>query len=323
MASFLKASLSSVGAGPLSQGCGSSGARWHAKVVWMKYLMLPARYGYFLLCASLLLVLAGPAKAEPAVSGWSQGAKSAIRLLSGGPGASDTLRAGLEFSLAKGYKTYWRSPGDSGIPPRFDWSGSENVAGITVNWPAPVRFGDESNSSIGYIADVILPLSVRPANPAKPVRLVLRLEYAVCEKMCIPVAGEASLTLAPEPTVETARILASKEHVPASTEKHRDKAPSIADTTILHGPAGQATLQFTVTVPEAGRIDDIFIEGPDMWSFGKPEFKPAGDGRMVATVEVTDRPKSVAGPIPVVVTITGTPFAMEAHLEVDMTRQRP
>ena len=60
------------------------------------------------------------------------------------------LRAGIELRLAPGWKTYWRYPGDSGIPPRFDFAKSRNVKSVTVRWPAPQRLTDESGTSIGY-----------------------------------------------------------------------------------------------------------------------------------------------------------------------------
>jgi DsbC/DsbD-like thiol-disulfide interchange protein len=56
---------------------------------------------------------------------------------------------GIQIHLDPGYKTYWREPGDSGLPPVFDWQGSENVATVDVRWPVPVRFADGSGSSIG------------------------------------------------------------------------------------------------------------------------------------------------------------------------------
>ncbi len=65
-----------------------------------------------------------------------------MRLVAGSAGGADrtSLRAGIELRLATGWKTYWRYPGDSGVPPRFDFSKSTNVKSVTVRWPAPHRF---------------------------------------------------------------------------------------------------------------------------------------------------------------------------------------
>ena len=78
------------------------------------------------------------ARADDA-SPWDKDLYSASRLIAGTVqqerGAS-SFRAGIELTLQPGWKTYWRYPGDSGIPPRFDFSGSTNVQSATVAWPA-------------------------------------------------------------------------------------------------------------------------------------------------------------------------------------------
>ena len=68
--------------------------------------------------------------------GWVQGLHSRARLLSGDRKGGEWL-AGIEIALDPGFKTYWRNPGESGLPPRFDWSGSENVKSVDIRWPAP------------------------------------------------------------------------------------------------------------------------------------------------------------------------------------------
>src|ERR1700730_2196242 len=122
-------------------------------------------------------------------------ARSAIRLVAGSPASRAPMRAGIELRLAAGWKTYWRYPGDSGVPPRFDFSKSTNVKSVTVQWPAPPRFTDETGGSIGYNRGVLLPLEIVPAKPAQPVTLRVAVDYAICEKICIPAAGSAALGL--------------------------------------------------------------------------------------------------------------------------------
>lgn len=103
--------------------------------------------------------------------------------------------AGLRIRLAEGWKTYWRSPGEAGIPPRFDWSGSTNVAALGVVWPHPKAFTLNGLTSIGYTGDVILPIEVTPRDAAAPVRLRLGLEIGVCEDVCIPAVGTFGIEL--------------------------------------------------------------------------------------------------------------------------------
>src|ERR1700746_344681 len=84
--------------------------------------------------------LANEARAQDACRG-QPGGHSALRLLAGSRSGS-VLLGGIAMQLEPGWKTYWRSPGDSGVPPRFDFSKSDNVEAVTVLWPAPKKFDD-------------------------------------------------------------------------------------------------------------------------------------------------------------------------------------
>ena len=145
------------------------------------------------LAAALALLLTGaPAHAADSFStDWAQGAKSQARLIAAGGGL-----AGFEIALAPGAITYWRDPGDSGLPPTLDFSGSENVAGVEALFPAPKRIKEaDGGEAFGYDGAVIFPLRVKPRDPAKPVRLALNADFAVCEKVCLPAKARLSLTL--------------------------------------------------------------------------------------------------------------------------------
>ena len=129
------------------------------------------------------------------MSPWDDDLQSSVRLIAArtkGEGAGRIHRAGIEIRLSSGWKTYWRYPGDSGVPPAFDFSKSENVKSATVLFPAPIRFPDGAGGhSVGYKAGVVLPVHVVPGDPAKPVMLRLKLDYAVCEKLCVPAEAKA------------------------------------------------------------------------------------------------------------------------------------
>src|ERR1700676_3007373 len=74
-------------------------------------------------------------------SPWQRDAHSAVRLLAGSRSGA-VLLGGIAVQLQPGWHTYWRTPGDSGVPPRFDFSKSENVDAVTVMWPAATQFDD-------------------------------------------------------------------------------------------------------------------------------------------------------------------------------------
>src|SRR5262249_59011814 len=105
-------------------------------------------------------------------------ARSAARLIAGARAAGVVLRAGIEIRLKAGWHTYWRYPGDAGVPPQFDFKQSQNVKQVVVLWPAPQRLSEDGGTSIGYINNLILPLRIAPVDRGKPVALRLKLNYA-------------------------------------------------------------------------------------------------------------------------------------------------
>ena len=139
--------------------------------------------------------LGSPARAE--TGAWAESAHAKARLVAAVPatGASATVPLGLEIVLDPGWKTYWRSPGEGGLPPRFEWRGSVNLAGIEVAWPAPKRFEIGGMESVGYSDRVILPLEARLARPGEPLAVKLALRYAVCREICMLVDADLALDL--------------------------------------------------------------------------------------------------------------------------------
>src|SRR6202049_1586446 len=126
--------------------------------------------------------LAAEASAQDS-SPWQRDGHSAVRLLAGSRSGS-VLLGGIGFQLQPGWKTYWRTPGDSGVPPRFDFSKSDNVEAVTVLWPAPTKFDDGAGGhSLGYHDQIVLPLRIVAKAAHKPVTLRAEINYAVWEKM--------------------------------------------------------------------------------------------------------------------------------------------
>ncbi len=205
-------------------------------------------------------------------SSWDGDARSAVRLVAGGVAGSsaDVLRAGVEIRLAAGWKTYWRYPGDSGVPPAFDFSKSENVKSVAVQWPAPHRFTDDGGTSIGYKVGVTLPLHVVPENPKRPVTLRLALDYAVCEKLCIPAKGAARVDLARQATPYDGMIAAAEAQVPRPSRLGEASPFGIA---AVRREAGGSHPRVVVDVmaPAAAPLD-LIVEGPtEDWALPLPE----------------------------------------------------
>ena len=216
-------------------------------------------------------------------SGWDQEPHTAARLIAGAAmkDADATLiRAGVEIKLDPGWHTYWRDPGDSGVPPAFDFSGSGNVKMATVQWPAPMRFPDGAGGqSIGYVDHVILPVVVAPSDAAKQSSLVLKLDYAICNNLCIPAEAKLQLALdghgAEDVTIEKAEV-----RVPRRVELGPNTG-SRTGLAILGVHREPGTPHDRVVIHIAAPIGvpvELFVEGPTPdWSLPQPQ-SSGGEG---------------------------------------------
>src|SRR5262245_29061072 len=149
-----------------------------------------------LLVSALLPWTSGAVVAANDVTSWDGDARSAARLVAGSQRAADgALRAGLEIRLKAGWHTYWRYPGDAGVPPKFDFASSQNLKRAEVLWPVPQRLVEAGGTTLGYSSDVIFPVRLEPVDAKKPVVLRVKLDYAICEKLCVPAEAMVELTL--------------------------------------------------------------------------------------------------------------------------------
>lgn len=261
--------------------------------------------------AALLLATLHPATPVDAggASDWSADHASRARLVAGPVEADGARWAGVEIAMDAGYKTYWRTPGDSGIPPELDWSASTNVADIEVEWPAPERFEDAFGAYFGYLEHVVWPVRVIPEDPGAPVVLALDLLYGVCKDICIPAQGSAALELPAEPIASDPTVVRAREAVPvavAAGEAHAGLA--------IHGvePRDAHTLAVRVEAPAGARL---FAEGPDHSWFLAPQAEMGPDGTFA--VEIAHAPRDAQGPVPVRLTLVADGAAIETLVEVE------
>ncbi len=106
-----------------------------------------------------------------------------------------TRMIALRLTLADGWKTYWRSPGDAGIPPEFDWAGSTNVKAVAFHWPVPDVFETNGMETIGYHRELVLPIEVTPADPSRPIHIRSEVDMGVCRDICVPTTATLSADL--------------------------------------------------------------------------------------------------------------------------------
>ncbi len=266
------------------------------------------------LAATAALAFAAPARAADA-SLWADDSRSSVRLIAGTNSSSDTrLRAGVEIKLQPGWKTYWRYPGDSGVPPRFDFSGSDNVLRARVVYPAPHLFTDETGNSLGYKAGVIFPIQITPKQPGKPVTLKLKIDYAVCEKLCIPAEGKTELTFATGDSTNDAALVAAEAMVP--------KPVSATEAGLSARRVTNAAKPLVdVDLPASGKPTALFVEGPSAeWALPIPmAAQGAPAGRLHFGFELDGLPPGVdpKAPFELTFTVVEGDHAIEVKTHLD------
>lgn len=230
-----------------------------------------------LVSAWLVAVLAWPASPATAATGPIAGDDAVrARLLTAvdATGSLPSITAGFEVFLGDGWKTYWRSPGDAGLPPQLDWAASENVADVTMEWPAPARFSQFGVETIGYDADTVFPLDVTVATPGQPVLLRATADLLVCSTICVPRTIELALDLPAGPA-------AIDEGAAASISRGAGRVPVDMAALGLPLPTVETTAEglrvaFSGNQPALGA--DVFVEADGRRFFGTPTWSRNGDG---------------------------------------------
>lgn len=132
------------------------------------------------------LALAAALALTPALASAATEDVVQIDVLDGGQTRDGTYVAAIRLTLADGWKTYWRAPGEAGIPPQISWGGSRNLGAAEITWPTPHVFEQNGLQSIGYKNQLVLPIEITPARPGQPVRLKGEIDIGVCKDVCIP-----------------------------------------------------------------------------------------------------------------------------------------
>jgi DsbC/DsbD-like thiol-disulfide interchange protein len=217
---------------------------------------VPLRASLGVAATILAYAFAIDARAQDA-SPWQRDGHSAVRLLAGSRSGA-VLLGGIAFQLQPGWKTYWRTPGDSGVPPRFDFTKSDNIEAVTVLWPAPMRFDDGAGGvSLGYHDQIVLPLRIVPKSADKPVTLRAEVNYAVCEKLCIPVEANVELAFNSVASTEDSALFAALDTVPKPANVGDPNPLTIRDVK----REGKDKVLVDVVTPDDRKLN-LFVEGP-------------------------------------------------------------
>jgi len=165
-------------------------------------------------------------------------------------------QAGLYILLQQGWKTYWRNPGEGGIPPDIKIEG-DNLASFTVDAPLPIRIVDEGGEAIGYHDEVVFPLTLTPKDAAAPLDVAAKAFFGVCARVCTPAKFSGQLQFKPR----SAQSPATKQ-LDSWIARVPQKRDFIQGASVKDGMLVLDLLQ---------PVNDIFVEGPDRYYFRKPD----------------------------------------------------
>lgn len=187
-----------------------------------------------------------------------------VSILPGWQMPDGTHVAALRFSLADGWKTYWRAPGDAGIPPRIDWRGSGNLGAVEIIWPTPEQTTTSGLRTIGYAHDLVLPVRLTPRQADRAIALEARLEIGVCKDICVPVEMTVEADLRPGVRDRDPRIaaaLAARPYTAAEAGVGR------VACTLSPIDGGGLRLVAEVEMDRMGARELIVVETdrPDLW----------------------------------------------------------
>lgn len=193
------------------------------------------------------LLFAGAANAQPDVlranlrTGWQTDRGSQM--------------VAFQLTLLDGWKTYWRAPGDAGIPPQFDWAGSKNVKSVRFHWPRPKVFSVGGMQTVGYSHELVLPVEVTPIDPSQPVALKASVDLGVCSDICVPASFTVTSDL-PRPGAGDEAIRHALRQRPSTA---KEAGVTSATCAIMPQKDG-LRLTATLTMPSTGGAEMVVVE---------------------------------------------------------------
>ena len=219
--------------------------------------------------------------------------------------------AAIQLTLEPGWKTYWRAPGDAGIPPHFDWSRARNIAGVDISWPTPTVYSENGMRSLGYSGQVVLPMHITPKRAGAPMRLRTEMSIGVCAEVCVPHTLHVDTMLDAADLSPTPAIVAALADLPYAADEAGVTGAACRVAPTDHG----LSIEARVTLPHTGGTEVAVIEPgtPGVWV---SEARTTRQGDTVVAVSEMIHPNGGAFSIDrsnVRITILGGNYAVDVQ----------
>ncbi|MDB5523561.1 MAG: cytochrome biosis protein [Rhizobium sp.] len=258
--------------------------------------------------AALLMLAALPASA--AMTDWSNADGGRMRLSALSEADPGKMTAILEIEPAPGWKTYWRNPGDAGMPPQIDLSTARNLKLVRVDYPVPEIGRDEAGRFFGYHQPVTLVLQLQKIDPAQPSMLSANVLVGLCREICLPFQSHFELPLddISQPQAdEFMNIQMARATLP--------EPPSSGFEVVRSGlSADGAFFEATVSIPGSG-LPEVAVAPSEGILLGKQAEIMNMDGKVEIRYPVTRLPKSLDGAT-ITLLVKSAGRAMETTLAV-------
>ncbi len=267
------------------------------------------------LSAAIWAVTAAPTLAE--ATKWVAADHVQARLVAAteGVGADGAVRLGLHIRLEEGWETYWRSPGDAGIPPEFDWSASQNAGEISVAWPLPKRFTALGMTTIGYQDEIVLPVTATALHPNQPAKIRLHAAYAVCREVCYLVEQDFALDIPIGAAPDNGPLAALIERFQATVPGQNTPDFAVQSVAVSVGANAWIEILARSTIPM--QAPDVIIEAPAGFSFNPATVRLLAGGRRAIFRSTYAAGAGTAQPLPgqmVIITVFDGDRAVQQSL---------
>ncbi|MEZ5871887.1 MAG: protein-disulfide reductase DsbD family protein [Nitratireductor sp.] len=221
---------------------------------------------------AILLAVVAPAVSFAASSDWEDLGGGKARLVAELDPATGIISGVVEFALEDGWKTYWREPGGSGIPPEFDFTGSRLFTPGEVKFPVPRHITLENAEFAGYRGRVLFPFEGSALSLDQAGRIHLSMIAGVCAEVCIPATAEFEIPFAKLMGSDSEAVMViedAKASLPAG--------PHDGLRVIALARDGDAALTVTAEVAQDAPAAELFAEGPAGWNL-RPASLVSRDG---------------------------------------------